>query len=387
MTSLPGFNARHRSLATVALLAAAVFGLSGCPGAGPECNDPTVDCDEQLAAGSMDDSNPWVSKGEDSTTGGTTPPVPADLVPPGSPADECEYPPALIHVPPAQRPIHADEQGLSAVGILGRGKGASWEAFCTGSLIGARTVLTADHCVGKKNENIDDVWFRVGSRRIKVATAVRDRRGPEKGGFNDVGSDVAVVVLESDVDGVVPLGFRGLRDDEINVGESLTAVGYFFQKSGATEGGLQVADLALRALEGRHLEDAFETKENFENCSRGFEGPSGANLAPAVRRAPNLSGPMAVLGPGGVSPGVYEQTLLDGYQAWFDGGLHGAQPCKGDSGGPLVRRTDSGLSVYGVVSGSVNLDGSEDRCAFGAVYAIFPKDTLEWLQDMRDLHP
>lgn len=377
MTSLPGFNARHRSLATVALLAAAVFGLSGCPGAGPECDDPTVDCHEQLAAGSMDDSNPSASGSEDSTACGTTPPVPAD---------ECEYPPALIHVPPAQRPIHADDPALSAVGILERDKGASWEQFCTGSLIGTKTVLTAYHCVDEKNETIDDVWFRVGSRRIKVATAVRDGRGPIKGGFNDVGSDVAVVVLESDVDGVVPLGFRGLREDEIDVGESLTAVGYFFQKSGATEGGLQVADLALRALEGRHLEDAFETKENFESCSRGLEGLSRANLALAVRRAPNLSDPIAVCGPGGETQDVYHQRLLDGYQAWFHGGLRGAQPCKGDSGGPLVRRTDSGLSVYGVVSGSVNLGGSKDRCAFGAVYAIFPKGTLEWLQDMRDLH-
>jgi hypothetical protein len=340
MTSRPDFKVHHRTIAAVALSAAALAGLSGCSGAdkGQQqgCEPLTTDCPE----------------------------------------------------PPPPSPV--DARNLSAVGILEQREGAAaWKPFCTGALISTRTVLTAFHCVEESEGS--EVRFRPGpiggdlGSPIAVAGSDSYEFRPT-GGYMGVGSDVAVMVLKDDVDErVTSLDVRGLDEDEIAIGESFTAAGYDFQGNGAArDDALKVAELELRALEGRFLEEAYLTPDR---CIAAFENQDWSMLTRELRHQSWMPGAVAreiIDGEVGAKDHVCKETLLAGHQAWLSGGDDGAQPCKGDSGSPLIRRTDSGLSVYGVLSGAINLSDSEPRCAFGAIYTIFDPEILGWLQGMRD---
>ncbi|WP_437837345.1 trypsin-like serine protease [Sorangium sp. So ce1153] len=381
------FKIYQPTLAAAALLAAAVGELSGCSDGGLEGQDSTNHRAELPPEGAPDCSNrsDCDALANDSTTSSQT-------IGSGAATGECAYQPS-----PSQAEADAeDDEVLSAVGILEQQVDGSTEfaPFCTGSLIGRNKVLTACHCA---KENIDDskaVWFRRGPDRIKVVDhAPLCDPSRSQGGFNNVGSDVAVMFLEEDADEpAVSIEVRSLVKDDIERGESLSAAGYFFQRNRNTQVGAggQVAKLTLRALKGRFLQDAFGTPDNFNNCARiwrddtPMDSRSQEEALAFVRTWTHWT-----IGPDGGDTyemdmdDVFEMSLLEDYQAWFDGGVDGAQPCKGDSGSPLVSQTDEGFAVYGVVSGSINLDASEPRCAFGAVYAIFAEDTLTWLQGLR----
>ncbi|KYF71951.1 hypothetical protein BE15_27170 [Sorangium cellulosum] len=272
-----------------------------------------------------------------------------------------------------------------------------WVPFCTGSLIGVKTVLTAYHCV--KGSKGKDVRFRLSSNlksgmgsSINVLNSDRDRNSPLDGGYMNQGSDVAVMELEAEADGPIePLDVRVLDMHRVGKDEPFYGVGYYFQRNGTIpDGARRIAGFTLRATDGRFLEDAFLTKENFEQCS------AAARLTPKISALSLSGGPFWIRCPLSISddgqsgfPSIedaYQQKLLRGYQVWLDDGPDGAQPCKGDSGGPLLRQTERGLAVYGVLSGSVSLVGSDSSgCGFGAVYSIVAPKTLKWLQDEHHL--
>ncbi|KYG11021.1 hypothetical protein BE21_09070 [Sorangium cellulosum] len=204
------------------------------------------------------------------------------------------------------------------------------------------------------------------------------------------GSDVAIMVLEAEADGSIePLDVRALDMHGVGVDEPFYGVGYYFQGDGTTPGARHVAGFTLLATEGHFFKDGFQTEENFEQCSVDARRTPHINARSLDLRLPanyDLNTLYTDGQPGFASvEDAYSQELLPGYQVWLDDGPGGAQPCKGDSGGPLLRRTEDGLAVYGVLSGSVNLGGSEpSRCGFGAVYAIIARETLAWLQEKRD---
>ncbi|WP_437511041.1 trypsin-like serine protease [Sorangium sp. So ce1099] len=385
MASRRDFKIYQPTLAAVALLAAAVGELSGCSDGGSEIEDSTNHRAEPPPEGAPGCSNrlDCDALANDSTTSSQT-------TGSGAATGECAY-------QPSPSPIEADaEDGevLSAVGILEQQVDGNTEfaPFCTGSLIGRNKVLTACHCAKESIDNSKAVWFRRGSDRIKIVDhdpLCDPSLG--QGGFNNVGSDVAVMFLEEDADEpAVSIEVRNLVKDDIELGESLSAAGYFFQRNRNTQVGAggQVAKFTLRALAGPFLKNAFGTPDNFNNCAKIWrdDTPIGSR---SQAEALVFDRTHWTIGPDGGETyemdmdDVFEMSLLEDYQAWFDGGVDGAQPCKGDSGSPLVSQTDEGFAVYGVVSGSINLDASEPRCAFGAVYAIFTEETLTWLQGLR----
>ncbi|WP_437929459.1 trypsin-like serine protease [Sorangium sp. So ce291] len=381
------FKIYQPTLAAVALLAAAVGELSGCSDGGVEGEDSTNHRAELPPEGAPDCSNrsDCDDPANDSTTSSQT-------TGSGTATGECAYQPSPSHAEANAE----DGDVLSAVGILEQqvDESTEFEPFCTGSLIGRNKVLTACHCTKENIDNSKAVWFRLGSDRIKVVDhdPLCDP-SRSQGGFNDVGSDVAVMFLEEDADEpAVSIEVRNLVKDDIKLGESLAAAGYFFQKNRKTQHGAdgQVAKLTLRALEGAFLKEAFGTPENFNNCAKIWRDDAAIGSR-AEEKTWVFDGnwTYSTIGPDGGGTyemdvdDVFEMSLLEDYQAWFHGGVDGAQPCKGDSGSPLVSQTDEGFAVYGVVSGSVGLDLSGTRCAFGAVYAIFTEETLTWFQGLR----
>lgn len=99
-------------------------------------------------------------------------------------------------------------------------------AFCTGSLIAPRVVLTARHCV--EGERPQEVAIGVGPDHDegRVRSRVQRIRTPPPGSTADpTDSDIALLILESTIDDITPYDWVR-TDPAARVGDPIVGIGY-----------------------------------------------------------------------------------------------------------------------------------------------------------------
>ena len=325
--------------------------------------------------------------------------------------------------------------GLDAVGSLGilyndPFFGPSFAFSCSGTLISARTVLTAKHCVGdfQGAYPYGKYVFGIGwngttpVRTIEVADVDIAPMGevapsifyPFYGPLIPESHDVGVAYLLEPVNDITPLGTSTLTDSDI--GTSFVAMGYGIRDNLGDYGTRRAGSVRLAAREGSALQAAFGSFAGFVDwwnwITAGLGlGPVPGPVAGLGGRPPGfeLIGPLppgharpavqsvtggapiasdADAGSGGADGGsgggsgndggienpylryIFDNTQLDeGYDVWAGGAPGDAQPCFGDSGSPLLRKDGDKLTIYGTTS--AGYPSPRQICDFGALYMTF----------------
>ncbi len=272
--------------------------------------------------------------------------------------------------------IAAKSASLDAIGSLGRIQAdGSFKYYCTATLVAPRVVLTAKHCVAKAGSppytETETIYFGVGEnsrapkRTVKLARTWMATL--DEGGFVDRGADVAVMTLEEPIEDIAPLPILGDHVSRSAIGGRVSAVGYGVRDIARSSGLRRAGTLTVRSTTGAILQDAFPSADELVVFARG-EGGDAFDEERDERRIRE----------------EWEKPLLEGYELFAGVAPGDVQPCSGDSGGPLVAaRTDGGLGVLAVVSGSLKLSNrAANPCSvLGEVYATFPSDIQQMIDE------
>ncbi|MCB9698954.1 MAG: trypsin-like serine protease [Alphaproteobacteria bacterium] len=217
-----------------------------------------------------------------------------------------------------------------AVGIVMFGQVA-----CTGTLIGPKVVLTAQHCtaypitdvlVGSKD------WTREQGKLYEVAKVVPFPNGLQT-------SDVALVLLKNEVEGVRPrpIALECVLRDHLEDGAPVQIVGYGLTTESGTGFNSKLNEASSVVLD--------------KNCNE--------NVINGV-----IAGCNASVSPGGE----------------IAAGGNGTDACFGDSGGPLYLTTDDGDFLVGVTSRAFLGVPRNAPCRDGGIWAR-PDAVIDWIED------
>ncbi len=247
-----------------------------------------------------------------------------------------------------------------AIGSLQR----DGSAYCTATLIAEDLVVSAKHCIVRSAP----VSFAIGGDAKKPKRIVRVDRfvgSPVfKGGYGELGSDVALFHLAEAIDDVAPLAVdhRAWSKRDVTKGYSAFGFGRYDAVVPGTDGKRRTGKLTVRATSGRALAALYESEEDLAET---LEGLDGVKLTSADRETIHTA---------------YEHELLDGYEIFAGMAQGDAQICHGDSGGPFLRAQGSKPLVAGVVSAGITLGEVNYRC-HGAFFATFGETTLALIDD------
>lgn len=287
--------------------------------------------------------------------------------------------------------VDAKSNALDAIGSLGVAVEAvnaetgaldvQYHPFCSGTLIGKSTVLTAKHCVDAVRPMAAEgrVYFGVGfdgRHPDRTVDIVELGRAPgHEGGFVSFGRDVGVVQLDEEITDIEPAAMVDLSDADIDT--RFAAIGYGVQDNEETSGTRKAGSVTLNAREGKVFELMFGSFEAFKQwVTTGDRSELLARFS-AETEAEGDEGEAACAEDGidCLLREYYDETvLLAGYEAFVGAGEGDAQTCYGDSGSPLVRIEGGQLRVHGVVSGGIRTN--QLACDYGTVYATLGPDVL-----------
>lgn len=265
----------------------------------------------------------------------------------------------------------ADSSVLDNTGALVVDDFGNFEPYCSASLIGDETVITAKHCAEISLWGYD-TYFAIGSDAYAPKELIRiaavDMAPLDSGGFVGLGQDVAVVHLdhapETDVTPLVPTA-----SSELVEGKAMISLGYgVYSAGGSFDGKRRSGRETVIATSGNALEALFGDFESFvewvmtgqttdEDWLEVLEGD------PILEELAELFESIELLPDDEVATGTAP---------------HDTQSCNGDSGGPLVRyEAGVGFRTYGVVSGGFGSNRSQ--CDYGTVFASFGPEVMDFI--------
>ena len=282
--------------------------------------------------------------------------------------------------------VDGNATALNAIGTLGvKDESGKFQFFCSASLIGPHTVLTAKHCAivlsgtlaGMKYVNLIPIFFAVGpdaKNPVKVVEAIAaDISKVDNGGFVGLGNDVAIYQLIEDIKDVKPLKVASTALVQADMGKKFVGVGFGAQSvyedlTGDLASTRQMGTETSRALSGKAFELMLGSFQAFYDQLVYEYGQD------VVDENIDL-----------VHQWYDQTTILPGYEAWYGHAAGDAQTCHGDSGGPVLHKaTDAGnitdrknstAKIFGVVSGGWH---SRDlTCDYGTFYAAIGPATLD----------
>ena len=273
---------------------------------------------------------------------------------------------------------------LNAIGTVGmQDDSGQYFFFCTATLIGPTTVLTAKHCaevlsgplMGMKLVNLEPIYFAVGpdaNHPLRTVEAVAADLSPlDDGGFVGLGNDVAIYHLIEPITDVTPFEVADFPLTDAVVGKRFVGLGYgakdiYEDLTGQLEAHRRIGTKTLRALSGKSFELMLGSLDAFVSQ---LEWVYGKDVVEA-----NMD----------LIQQWYDQTVLfDGYEVWAGHAAGDSQSCHGDSGGPLIGRvaTSDGSrrnAIFGVVSGG--WFSRDLTCDYGTFYASIGDATQELIQ-------
>jgi hypothetical protein len=251
--------------------------------------------------------------------------------------------------------------------------------FCSSTLIGAETVVTAKHCAvllpDAQFSGLGVAWAAGPDARAPddlIPIAAVETAPGDVGGFVAMGRDVALLHLDRPTS-IPPATPRPFTDALI--GTAMVSAGYGVHgASGASDEHRRIGRETVAGTEGRALELILGSFESFVEWS--FTGQVSdedflVNFPPDDPTIALLRDQFDAL------------LLFDQHEAVTGLAPSDTQSCFGDSGGPLARFTRAGgWQTYGVVSGG--LSSLRSVCDFGTVFSTFGPETFAFIEDSLD---
>lgn len=251
--------------------------------------------------------------------------------------------------------------------------------FCSGTLIGPETVVTAKHCAvvlpDAQFQGFEVAWATGADATAPtelIPIAAVDTAPGDVGGFVGVGRDAAVVHLDRP-SGIPPATPQPFTDDLI--GAAMVSVGYGVHgASGQFDDHRRIGRETVAATEGRALELMLGDFESFVEWAFTGQVTPEDFLATFPPDDPTLDF---------LRLQFDALVLFDGHEAVTGLEPSDTQTCSGDSGGPLARFTRAaGWETFGVVSGGLN--SLRSACDFGSVFATFGPVTFAFIERSLD---
>ena len=192
------------------------------------------------------------------------------------------------------------------------------QAFCTGTLIGPRTVLTAGHCV--KGQDASQMSFGIGASQYQLDTEIPVVAAEAHPQFDmqQLVNDVAVVTLGQDAP-LDPITLNPSMDDSW-VGTSVKLVGYGVDDGAAQSnaGIKREVDVTIDQVDPTTLH--YTTKQGKSACNGDSGGPAFATVG----------GQLVVAGVTSYGDQTCQQfgvyTRVDAYLDFIEPFLNGAVP-------------------------------------------------------------
>ncbi len=270
----------------------------------------------------------------------------------------------------------AKSASLNAIGTVGVvDESGQYYFFCTATLIGPSTVLTAKHCAmvtddtsplfGMKLVNLEQIFFAVGpdaNSPVKVVEAIAADLSPvEQGGFVGLGNDVAIYHLVEPITDVTPVKVADAPLSDKQIGTGFVSIGYgskdnFEDLTGWLSATRAAGKSTLRALEGKSFELMLGS---FDVFYKQMVREYGIDI---VTQYIDL-----------ITSWYNDTAILKDYEVWTGYAKGDAQTCHGDSGGPLLGKEGNEKKIFGVVSGGWH--STQLTCDYGTFYAAIGNET------------